>query len=83
MRACAREGGGSREPMYVSRERVGGRERELGMECNGGCVREIHLLREWGKGVCVFERIRDQNMERKNERVSETNSSIRWLRVED
>jgi hypothetical protein len=69
--------------MYLARKGGRERERELSMECNGGYVREILLLREWGKGVCVFERIRDRNMERKNERVSETNSSIRWLRVED
>ena len=41
--------------MYLARE--GGRERELGMECNGGCVREIHLLIEWKKGVVYFREL--------------------------
>ena len=28
---------------------------------------------------CVVERVRDRNMERKNEHVSETGSFVRWL----
>jgi hypothetical protein len=51
--------------MYLPREGGRGRERELGMECNGECVR-----------------VRDQNMERKNERA-ETSSFVRWLGEED
>ena len=35
------------------------------------------------KGGCVVERVRDQNMERKNERVSETDCFLRWLGEED
>ena len=33
--------------------------------------------------MCVVKRVRDRNMERKNERVSETDSFIRWLGEED
>ena len=35
------------------------------------------------KGGCVVERVRDRNMERKNERVSETDSFLRCLGEED
>ena len=35
------------------------------------------------KGAYVVERVRDRNMERKNERVSETNSFLRRLGEED
>ena len=35
------------------------------------------------KRGCVFERLRDRNMERKNERVLETDSFLRWLGEED
>lgn len=35
------------------------------------------------KGGCVVERVRDRNMERKNERVLETDSFLRWLGEED
>ena len=35
------------------------------------------------KGGCAVERVRDQNMERKNERVLETDSFLRWLGEED
>jgi len=41
-RACAREVGGlDRQCMYLAQEgeRERGRERVLGMGCNGGCVR--------------------------------------------
>ena len=31
------------------------------------------------KGGCVVERVRDRNMERKNERVLETDSFLIWL----
>ena len=34
-------------------------------------------------GGCVVERVRDRNMERKNEHVSETDSFLRWLGEED
>ena len=36
-----------------------------------------------GKRGCVVERLRDQNMERKNEHVLETDSFLRWLGEED
>ena len=36
-----------------------------------------------GKTGCVVERLRDRNMERKNERVLETDSLLRWLGEED
>ena len=36
-----------------------------------------------GKGGCVAERVRDRNMERKNDRVSKTDSFLRWLGEED
>ena len=35
------------------------------------------------KGGCVVERVRDRNMERKNECVLETDSFLRWLGEED
>ena len=35
------------------------------------------------KGGCVVERARDRNMERKKERVLETDSFLRWLGEED
>ena len=35
------------------------------------------------KEGCVVERVRDQNMERKNECVSETDSFLIWLGEED
>ena len=35
------------------------------------------------KGGCVVERVRDRNMERKNDRVSETDNFLRWLAEED
>ena len=44
-RQCAQEGGLERQCMYPTREGGEG-ERGLGMECNDGCVREVHLLRE-------------------------------------
>ena len=46
--------------MHVSSERgwEGDRDIEFGMECSGGCVREIHLVTEWKRG-CVVERVRD------------------------
>ena len=31
------------------------------------------------KGGCIVERVRDRNMERKNECVSKTDSFLRWL----
>ena len=36
-----------------------------------------------GKGGCVVDRVRDRNMERKNECVLETDSFLRWLGEED
>ena len=44
--------------MYLARDGEREGERELGMECIGGCVREIHLVTEWKRG-CVVERVRD------------------------
>ena len=35
------------------------------------------------KGGCIVERVRGRNMERKNERVSETDCFLRWLGKED
>lgn len=58
-------GGLDRQCMYLARE--GGRERELGMECNGGCVREIHFFIEWGKGVVY---LRELEIETRRERMS-------------
>ena len=62
--------------MYLAREgeTERERERELGMGCNGGCARY--------RG-CVADRLRGRNMERKNERVLETDSFLRWLGEED
>jgi hypothetical protein len=53
--------------MYPVREGGRERERELGMECNGGCVRDIHLLTEWEKGVVY---LRELEIETWRERIS-------------
>ena len=68
--------------MYLAKE--GGRKRER--------ERARHGVQWWlceidtfgnrvGKCGCVVERVRDRNMERKNERVSETDSFLRLCSV--
>ena len=45
---------------------------------------EVNTFGDRGeRGGCIVERVRDQNMERKNERVLETDSLLRWLGEED
>ena len=65
---------------------MGGRERERESSTWGAmagvCERDTFGNRV-GKGGCVVERVRDQNMERKNERVSETDSFLIWVGEED
>ena len=47
-------------------------------------VREVNTFgNRVEKGGSIVERVRDRNMERKNERVSETDSFLRWLGEED
>ena len=61
---------------------MGGGERELGMGCNGGC--EVNKFgNRVEKGGCIVDRVRDRNMERKNECVLETDGFLRWLGEED
>ena len=70
--------------MYLARE--DGRERERDRAWHGvqWQVCEVNTFGDRvEKGGCVVERVRDQNMERKNERVSETYSFLRWLGEED
>ena len=61
---------------------MGGRERARhGVQWR---VCEVNKFRNRvEKGGCVVERARDQNMERKNERVSETDSFLIWVGEED
>ena len=82
MRACAREGGLDRQCMYLARE--GGRERERDRHGVQYRVCEVDTFgNRVEKGGCVLERVRDRNMERKNECVSETDSFLMWLGEED
>ena len=83
MRACAREGEGlDRQCMYLARE--GGRGRERARHGVQWRVCEVDTFgNRVEKGGCVVERVRDRNMERKNERVSETDSFLRCLGEED
>jgi hypothetical protein len=72
--------------MNVSNERGSEGERERERARHGVqwwvCERDTFGNRV-EKGGCVVERVRDRNMERKNEHVSETNSFVRWLGEED
>ena len=83
MRACAREVGElDRQCMYLARE--GGRERERARHGVHWRVCEVNIFgNRVEKGGCIVERVRDRNMEIKNERVSETDSFLRWLGEED
>ena len=60
----------------------GGRERDQhGVQFR---VCEVNTFgNKSGKRDCIVERLRDRNMERKNERVLETDSFLRWLGEED
>ena len=65
---------------------MGGRERERESSAWGAMagVCEVDTFgNRVEKGGCVVERVRDRNMERKNERVLETDSFLRWLGEED
>jgi hypothetical protein len=65
--------------MYLARE--GERESSAWVQWR---VCEVNTFgNRVGKGGCVVERVRDRNMERKNERVSETDSFLIWLGEED
>ena len=69
--------------MYLAREggREGERERARHVQWR---VCEVNTCsNRSGKRGCVVERLRDRNMERKNERVLETDSFLRWLGEED
>lgn len=63
---------------------MGGRERERARHGVQWRVCEVNTFgNRVEKGGCVVERVRDRNMERKNERVSGTDSFLRWLGEED
>ena len=66
--------------MHVSSERGWEEEREREKARHGVqwrvCERNT-FVDIVGKGGCVFERVRDRNMGRKNDHVLDTNSSIR------
>ena len=85
MRACAQEVGGlDRQCMYLAREGERERERERARHGVQWRVCEVNTFCNGvEKGGCVVERLRDRNMERKNERVLETDSFLRWLEEED
>ena len=85
MRAHAREVGGiDRQCMYLEREGERERERESSTWGAMAGVREVDTFgSKVEKGGCVVERVRDRNMERKKERVLETDSFLRWLGEED
>ena len=68
--------------MYLARE--GGRERERARYGMQWQVCEVNTFgNRVEKGGCVVERVRDRNMERKNECALETDSFLRWLGEED
>ena len=61
-----------------------GRERERARHGVQWRVCEVDTFgNRVGKGGCVAERVRDRNMERKNDRVSKTDSFLRWLGEKD
>ena len=68
--------------MYLSRD--GERGRERARHAVSWWVCEVNTFgNRVEKGGCVVERVRDRNMERNNERVSENDSFLRWLGEED
>ena len=67
--------------MYLARE--GERERESSAWVQWRVCELNTFGNRVEKGGCVVERVRDRNMERKNERVLETDSFLRWLGEED
>ena len=71
--------------MYLAREGERERgEREGAWHGVQWRVCEVNTFRNRvEKGGCVVERVRDRNMERKNECVSETDGFLRWLGEED
>ena len=72
--------------MHVSSERGWKGKRGRGRARHGVQWRvcEVNtLFNRSGKRGCVVERLRDRNMERKNEHVLETDSFLRWLGEED
>ena len=77
MRACTREVGGlDRQCMYLARG-VGGRGRERARHGVQWRVCEVNTFgNRVEKGGGVVERVRDRNMERKNECVLETDSFL-------
>ena len=79
MHACTREVGGlDRQCMYLAREGERERERERARHGVQWRVCEVNTFgNRSGKRGCVVERLRDRNMERKNERLLETDSFLR------
>ena len=70
--------------MYLAREGERERERERARDGVQWRVCEVNTFgNRSGKRGCVVERLRDRNMERKNEHVLETDSFLRWLGEED
>ena len=70
--------------MHVSSDRGWEGERERARHGVQWRVCEVNTFgNRVEKGGCVVERVRDRNMERKNECVLETDSFLRWLGEED
>ena len=70
--------------MYLAREGERERGRERAWHGVQWRVCEVHTFGNRVEKVgCVVERVTDRNMERKNERVLETDSFLRWLGEED
>ena len=70
--------------MHVSSERGWEGERERARHGVQWRVCEVNTFgKRVGKEGCVVERVRDRNMEKKNECVLETDSFLRWLGEDD